>query len=820
MLAGAKHWHCPEPRQDLTELICRELSILPPVAGVLVNRGISTPEEAEIFLNPSLNELHSSFKMKGMAGAADRIKSALETKEKILVYGDYDADGVTASALLTSSLKRLGGKVDYYLPSRFQDGYGLQQNVIEQYKKEGYSLIITVDCGINAVEEVSFCREHGVDIIITDHHYPLKTVNGAVAVINPRQPDCPYPWKSLAGVGIAFKLLCALVEKTGENLDPFDYLDMVALGTVADIVPLQGENRILTTYGLEKINRNPNPGLKALIECAGMSGRMLSSRDLAFGLAPSVNAAGRLGEAYPAANLLLSEKEEDARELAEFLVNENQNRRSIETAVYEEAREIIQKEYNGEPGDVIVLEKEGWHFGVIGIVASKLSDLYYRPVVLITQEGETGKGSARSIPGFDITEALSKCGHLLERFGGHEQAAGITIKSENTNLLREQMNCLFCNRLKPEDLVPRLTLDGELEGPEIDLKLTRQLEMLAPFGAGNEYPRFYTRNWQVRQLRLVGKDRKHLKLSLNKDHTRADPIFFSADTYMDKIKPGSEIDMVVTLKNGTWQERPVLNMEIKDLSYSQGESAEGVELTDGRNKNKKAYLKGIPVFAAEPIIYIGKKEQEAEIEKELHKTSRVRFIHPGSEENTAGIEVKDTCDVVFFHLPMLPEFMERVIKMCPAGLKIRVHLLYNHQDKLFNEKILKATLPSLNNVKELFSLMKEMATGNNLFYTDNFSVLSQKVSFPLTQTMRERCISILKETELVKPVSADSLAISTAEFPADNELAETKTCLESREIEKKCVEFQHFLMDTNLDSLCQYIKKLHNGKTSEDGGKK
>ena len=807
MYAGAKLWSYPESQPGLIKELSRELSILPPVAGVLVNRGITSIAEARYFLNPSLDELYSPWEMKGMNAAVNRLIRALDRNEKILIYGDYDVDGITATALLTSALNRLGGCVNYFLPSRFQEGYGLQKEVIEAYHGKGYTLIITVDCGINAEEEVLFSHDLGVDIIITDHHYQLaKKLKGASAVVNPLQEGCTYPWKSLAGVGVAFKLLCALEEKTGEDLETFNYLDFVALGTVADIVPLRDENRVLASHGLEKINRNPQPGLKALIEATGLKDKIITTRELAFILAPTLNAAGRLGTADPAADLLLHRQAGEAMETARFLVGENERRRSLADAINTEARQMIDDYYDGNPEDIILLGKEGWPYGVIGIVASKLVDEYNLPAVLVSIDGDEARGSARSIPGFDITKALKECGILLENYGGHEQAAGLTVKCANLEILRKQLSAIARSR-EPKEMIPRLDLDGELAGPEIDMELAEQLEKLGPFGEGNEYPCFGTRGWKVSRLRLVGKSMNHLKLTLNKNNVRLDPICFFGDKYKDKITPGQEIDMVVTLKNGRWRDRPILNMEIKDIAYacSRIEVGDGdIELFDHRlHSDKISCLKGVLDHSAEPLIFVGSEGQQSHIRNKLDIPAGVRFVR---SRFTADDIRGHGGEIIFYHLPLWPHIVEQMVASCNDSL--RLYLLYHKKDKILNDNIIRAALPTAGQIEEFYLLLLELSGDNRIFAREKLDDLHGKFSAkPMTGAMQERCISILTETGSIKEVPAGWFIVNPEEAVEEN-LAESRTFRRSMELKKTCLEYQDYLLETGQQDLCAYIKKL------------
>lgn len=811
MYAGAKSWRYPRLQSGLIEELSRELSILPSVAGVLLNRGVTSAAEARYFLSPSLDALHPPGEMKGMDAAVNRLLGALEKNEKILIYGDYDVDGITATALLVTALKGLGACVSYFLPSRFKEGYGLQKEVIEAYHEKGYSLIVTVDCGVNAREEVLFGRSMGVDIVVTDHHYQLgPELEGAAAVVNPLQEGCSYPWKSLAGVGVAFKLLCALEEKTGENLETHEYLDLVALGTVADIVPLVDENRVLTFYGLEKVNANPWPGLKALIGAAGLGNKIITTRELAFVLAPILNAAGRLGTADPAVDLLLYHQAGEAEETALFLVGENEKRRNLADAVNIEARQMIDDLYNGNPEDIILLGKEGWPHGVIGITASKLVDGYNLPAVLLSIDGDRARGSARSIPGFDITKALERCSPLLESYGGHEQAAGLTIGRANIGKLRERLSTIVRKR-ELKEMIPRLDLDGELAGPEIDMELAGQLEKLAPFGEGNEYPCFGTKGWKINQLRMVGRGKNHLKLNLNKNDVHIDPIYFFGDRYRDRIAPGQKVDLAVTLKHGWWRDRPVLDVEIKDMAHT-GARADvcggGIELFDYRlHGDKISCLEGVLEHCAKPLIYVGSEGQYSHIRRKLELPMGTGFIRSRfTEDDFRG----HGGEIIFYHLPLLPGIMERKVASASGGL--RVYLLFHEKDRKLNDDIVRAAIPTAGQVEEFHTMMLALAGEKRIFDPGRWDEFHEK--FPagtMTGAMQGRCTDILVEIGAIKKNSAGNFAIDPVEAIGEK-LADSTIYHQGLELKKESLAYQEFLLESGPQDLCAYMKAVKQKK--------
>lgn len=802
-----RRWLCAGPEPSLEEKICRERGILRPLAAVLINRGISSVEEVRSFLAPSLEDLHPPCKLMDVDKAAKRILGALERDEKVVVYGDYDVDGITASAILKMALSRMGGDVDIFLPSRFREGYGLEREALLRIREGGCSLLVTVDCGINSVEEVRYARELGMDVIVTDHHHPLNIPLEAAAVVNPLRDGCGYPWKQLAGVGVAFKLLGMLAEMNRESPDPHEYLDLVALGTVADLVPLKGENRILASFGLKQINTRPRPGLKALMDAAGTGGKALTSRALAFILAPALNAAGRMGEALPAASLLMETDYEKAVDLAHSLVEENLKRRRTEQDVLNEARQFLEEDPASLDSRVIVLGKEGWHHGVLGIAASRLLESHYRPVVMVSLEGDSGKGSARSIPGFNITAALHECEHLLDSYGGHEQAAGLTLPAANLTALREALNELACRHLKPEDLIPRLMLDGELDGPEINLDMARQLEKLAPFGQENPPPYFCSRGWEIRNSRLVGRDSRHLKMGLRKGTSFIEPIFFSGNGLAASSFPGRRVDLAFTAEEGRWGERPVLNLELIDIAFTDAASGDGVEIIDQRESREKlAYLKSVMDYSI-PRIFTGTAAQQERIRRFLPDPLKARFIHPRQEpprENETG----GLCEIVLYHLPLNDEIFRKIIDSVSMANNLRIHMLYNKSDREINRRIMEAALPSSNQLKEFCLKLKEPANRENFFSPEQFKSLEKRLSFPLTRSMFHRCLSIMEQVGWVIPRDGGwDLAPLPAVFEAD-ELAASSGFRESMHLRRDSGSFQDFLLGAGPGEIWTYIKKL------------
>jgi single-stranded-DNA-specific exonuclease len=517
------HWNILQPPQDVVHELSARLDITVTLAAILANRGIRTAREGDRFLNPSLEHLHDPFSMLGMEKAVSLLGAALSRQEQILVFGDYDVDGVTGTALLAGYLRRFTDQVSYYIPHRVEEGYGLQSERLRRFADDGGKLVLSVDCGISHVSEVEEGRSLGLTFILTDHHEPPSTLPPADAILNPRQPRCSYPFKHLAGVGIAFKLIQGLdrplrgsvpVPGPAGAFSVFDFLDLVALGTVADIVPLQDENRILVNHGMKSLNRASRTGVKALKVAAGLASRTLTTSHISFALGPRINAAGRLGRADGAVKLLLEEDPSTASALAESLNLENRRRQQIEALILQEAAPMIDSDPSLLEDSFLVLSSPRWHSGVIGIVASKLAERHDRPTVLISTKDDPGKGSARSVPGFDLYSSLQRCRHLLESFGGHSYAAGLSIRKDRIGSLRHSLNLVGRPEGRALGERPVLDVDARVAFDKLRSPFLKELRRLMPFGNTNPPPTFITEGVYLgKSPRVVGNN--HLRLSLS-----------------------------------------------------------------------------------------------------------------------------------------------------------------------------------------------------------------------------------------------------------------------------------------------------------------
>jgi single-stranded-DNA-specific exonuclease len=556
----------PEPPQEQLERLASELKVPLIIARILWNRGIENFEDSKKFLRLSLEDLHDPFTMADMEKAVERLSRAIDSKEQIMVYGDYDVDGVTAVSFLLKISKILGANPSFYIPDRLTEGYGISMGGIKEAQKRGVSLIISVDCGVTAVEETQLAKELGIDVIVTDHHQPAEELPAAVAVLDPKRDDCSYPFKELAGVGVAFKLAQALFQK--RNLDEnqlYEHLDLIALGTVADIVPLRGENRVLAKHGIDKIAVTSNLGLRALLENTGLTGRILGTGHLVFNIAPRINAVGRMGSAGRAVKLLTTENEVQARNIAKILESENRKRKGTNEQIFLEASQMARESIDRESNPAIVLHFEGWHPGVIGIVASRIAEEFYLPTILIALDGKEGRGSGRSIPDFNIYKALKRCKSDLLAFGGHKYAIGLTVKKEKIDQFRENFQAVARSVLTPEQLIPKLKIDAELDLGQIDSQLVGLLRYFAPYGSQNMRPVMVSRNLEVVGTpMIVGKE--HLRFKVRQGGSVFNCIGFRMGYLLYRLIPGEKnLDMVYVIEEDHWQGEKRIQLRVKNI---------------------------------------------------------------------------------------------------------------------------------------------------------------------------------------------------------------------------------------------------------------
>lgn len=541
-------WRIAEqPDEGKVAGLAKEINVSDPIARILFNRGIVTYKLAKEFFRPQLSDLHDPFLMRGMEQAVVRILKALEAKEKLIIFGDYDVDGTASAGMMHLYFKKLGLESLVHIPDRVKEGYGISNLGIDMGKEFGATLLISIDCGITAIDQVEYARGLGIDVIICDHHEPGAILPNALAVLDPLIPTSNYPFKSLCGCGVGFKLIQAIERRRGgDNLSEY-FIDFATLATTADIVPLTGENRILTKIGLQQINSNPRPGIRALIESSGSQLGKISTGQIVFVLAPRINAVGRMGDATRAVQLLTSEDPAEAMELAQILETENRNRRKIDEDTFLKAKEIVESYLDLEPEPAIVLHNEDWHPGVIGIVASRLVEKYYRPTVMLTTVDGVAKGSARSIVGFDIHQALKRVEDKLLQFGGHKYAAGLSVALDRVDEFKEAFN-IVVNELMTDDIrTPEIKIDTEISLGELSPKFLKILKEFAPYGPSNMRPVFLARNVEtVGTAKVVGKD--HLRFKVKQNQHTLDAIGFGLGTLLEEVREsGKVLDLVFSV---------------------------------------------------------------------------------------------------------------------------------------------------------------------------------------------------------------------------------------------------------------------------------
>lgn len=715
-------WQRKEIDSKLVTELSTKLDISRITACILAKRGFRDSQKVKQFLKFDLSDLHNPYLLSGMKRAVTRICKALQAEEQIVVYGDYDVDGIASTSLLVDYLTGLGAQVDYYIPNRLTEGYGLNKEALAQLAQQGVDLIITVDCGIKAHQQIEYATQQGIEVIVTDHHTPAAEAPVAEAIINPHQDNCSYPDQDLCGVGVAFKLAQALaLELRSEGQLPLltEYLSLVALGTVADIVPLRGENRIITSYGLEQLNQlscQENPGLAALVEVAGYSERKIKAGNIAFQLAPRINAAGRLAKPSQAVEMLLAADYNQAKKLASNLNELNNKRQKISARILTEAEEAI-KDFDLEEELVLVLASPNWHAGVIGNVASDLQEKYHRPIVLIALDEEVGQGSCRSITNFNIHTALAESAELLVDFGGHKQAAGCTIAKEQIPQLRKQLNQYARQVLTEKDLLPKQRVDYQVKLKDLSFALLAELNQLAPFGYCNPRPVLEANNLTVDRFQVIGKDNNHLKLFFAVGEQEREGIAFNQADFKNKLV-GQQIDLLFNLDRNEWQGRVNLQLKVKEikvanLQLSDKLQAVSEEILAAREPKEEATL---------DWFYISLTEIQSAQVTNLSLGEEVFLLPEGKEE----IVVLSSKQVRLGLLPVdlaaeLVPYLEAGVKyrsfvsginQSPAEVKLFITRELNYksqvEEMIVAKKQTEVTAVKLNTEHERFNLLRDL----------------------------------------------------------------------------------------------------------------
>ena len=556
-----KNWNILSSDNIVVSALAKDLNVSEIVAHLLVLRGVTTFEGAKLFFRPEIEHLHDPFLMKDMQKAVDRIELAIAKKEKILVYGDYDVDGTTSVAMMYSFFQKKLYEIEYYIPCRYEEGYGVSLKGIDYAKKNNVTLIIALDCGIRAVNQIDYANEKGVDFIICDHHKPGEEVPDAIAILNPKQIDCSYPYKELSGCGVGFKLIQAFSQKN--NIDFYEiieYLDLLTVSIGADIVPITGENRIFSFYGLQQINKTPRVGLKALMEIANKT-KNVTITDVVFGVAPRINAAGRIEHAKKAVEILVEKEYEKAKLLAEKIEENNVTRKSLDQSITKEALEMIDEKKKST-----VVYSEDWHKGVVGIVASRLIEAHYKPTIVLAKKDGILTGSARSVHDFDLYDAISKCSHLCEKFGGHKYAAGLSIKKENLAQFIDEFEKAVSESITDDQLTPKINIDKVIDIDDVDDKLYRIIKQFSPFGPKNSAPIFVSKavvdNGYGKQ---VGEDKTHLRINAKRRNSSIAGIGFNMGGFFEIIKDNQPFDICYSIDENEWNGKKSLQLRLRDL---------------------------------------------------------------------------------------------------------------------------------------------------------------------------------------------------------------------------------------------------------------
>lgn len=559
-------------QEDKKERLAQEVNIDPILAELLISRGIETKEEALKFFYPDLNDLHDPFLMPDMEKAIKRIEKAIGNKERILIYGDYDVDGTTAVSLVYKFLRTITSNLDYYIPDRYDEGYGISFQGIDYAVQTGVKLIISLDCGIKAITKVAYAKEKGIDFIICDHHMPDETLPDAIAVVDAKRTDSIYPYNELSGCGVGFKLAQAFAQRNGYNFSDIEpLLDLVAVSIASDIVPITGENRIMMHYGLKQLNSNPSYGLRGIIDICGLNRKKITVSDIVFKIGPRINASGRMMNGKEAVDLMLVTDFASAREKSKNIDKHNEDRRELDKRITDEAIDFIDNHFDIKRQKGIVLYDENWHKGIIGIVASRLTERYFRPAIVLTKSNNMISGSARSVLGFDVYKAIESCRDILENFGGHTYAAGLSLREENFEEFKRRFEQISFDEVNPKMMSPQINVDAEITLDKITPEFVAQLSKFNPFGPENETPIFMSRNVvDSGGSKLVGKEFHHIKMEITDEtvETPVQAIAFASDQYFDEIKDNRPFDICYTIEENIHGNNSFIQLMVKDIKIS------------------------------------------------------------------------------------------------------------------------------------------------------------------------------------------------------------------------------------------------------------
>lgn len=752
LLQSKTRWIIQDSDSTLVQDLSTELTISPLVARLLVNRGIVTIESARKLLNKDEAHFYDPFLLDSMDIAIARIEQAIESNEKILVYGDYDADGVSSTTVMVRALEEKGARVDFYIPNRFSEGYGPNEAAFRWAKSEDFTLIITVDNGISALHEAKVAKELGIDLIITDHHEPSPELPDAFAIIHPRKPGGSYPFGELAGVGVAFKVAHALLGRLPKHL-----LEFAAIGTISDLVPLRDENRLIASLGIKAMQSTSNPGLRALLKIAGMEDKELNEDTIGFTIGPRINAVGRLGSADPAVELLMTDSDEEAEMLAAEIDEMNRDRQQLVNDITEEAIKEVEKYYPPQENNVLILAKEGWNPGVIGIVASRLVEKYYRPTIVLSIDPEKGlaKGSARSIEGFNLFENLSKCRDILPHFGGHAMAAGMTLKIADIEALRDRLNNLAGEILTVNDFTPLLNIDLTCSLDEISVATIEEMVQLAPFGVGNPKPIVCVEDVSLQQIRKIGSQMNHLKMIFEKDGQVLDAVGFGYGNLADDISPLSTIRAVGELSINEWNGFRKPQFMLKDAAVDEW------QLFDYRGK--KDIKKQLQTYDLNQFAIIAFREKTI---SRLKLDDWKKQIHFVKDENCIKDVDRNSKSLVILDLPYEARTLKKLLR---DTMPERIYAIFDHEEEHFF-----STLPTRDHFKWYYSFLLKQQPFHVEKYAD---VLSRKKGW--SKETIHFMTQVFFDLEFVK---IENGLISLVENPAKRDFASSKTYSRKQEL--------------------------------------
>ncbi|MFT4412763.1 single-stranded-DNA-specific exonuclease RecJ [Fredinandcohnia humi] len=685
MLQSKTRWKVNENNIELTNLLINELQVTPLVASLLINRGLTTVEAAREFLNIEDIDFHDPYLLDQMDVAIDRITRAINNNERILVFGDYDADGVSSTTVMVTVLKEKGADVEFYIPNRFTEGYGPNETAFRWAKSEGFSLIITVDTGISALHEAEIAKELGIDLIITDHHEPGPELPAATAIIHPKKPNSQYPFKELAGVGVAFKVAHAL---RGEV--PTDLLDVAVIGTIADLVPLHDENRLLAKRGIRALQSTTRPGIKALLKKARIDSSEVNEETVGFAIGPRINAVGRLGSADPAVHLLMTFDPEEAAMIADEIDDLNKERQHLVNQMTEEAIKEVEEKFPPSSNPVLVIAREGWNSGVIGIVASRLVERFYRPTIVLSIDPEKGlaKGSARSIEGYNLFESLSTCRDILPHFGGHPMAAGMTLEVSNIDELRKRLIDIANQVLTPEDFQPITIVDTSCLLSDITIETILEMNKLSPFGMGNPKPKVLIHEVEISSLRKIGADQSHLKVVLQQEPLTLDAVGFGMGYVSEGISPLSKLSVIGELTINEWNNSRKPQIMLQDVAVHEW------QLFDIRGmKDFSSYLSKIDDDKLQLIAFSKDTITKLNI---TNRENEILFVKSYEEARDAQLDSKY---VVLLDLPDEDILIKALFE---ATFPSRIYTLFYHEQEHFF-----STIPTREHFKWFYAFLSK-----------------------------------------------------------------------------------------------------------------